>query len=284
MQSKGTELRKAFLPVEHTTQYTNVYHCCVWKTGSQWITSLLSDPVTYQYSSLGHYDPSRYGADMREIPTDEREYRRPFPAGTAVGPLYISFGAYQRISKEGPSRALFVIRDPRDIIVSWYHSAKTTHIVEKDSESLLYRSRKKLQRVSLEEGIKHSIDHLTYYNTFDAMRSWVQQKDREDVLILRFEDIAQSNNFDEFRKLFNFFDIQITDDKLQDLLYAYSFERLTGRKRGEEVNTDSHLRGGKEGGWQDYFTDDVWQHFSGKVGKGLIETLGYPIHDRELEA
>src|SRR5438094_804666 len=43
----------------------NLYHCCVPKTGSQWIGKILSDPIFYRYSGLEgyHYQTSLPGGD-----------------------------------------------------------------------------------------------------------------------------------------------------------------------------------------------------------------------------
>jgi len=50
------ENRSRLVRVKHHTSAQNIYHCCVHKTGSQWIRRIFSDLRTYQYSGLRSYN------------------------------------------------------------------------------------------------------------------------------------------------------------------------------------------------------------------------------------
>ncbi len=40
---------------ETESPYTNIFHACVHRTGSQWLRKFLADPIVYQYSGLRTY-------------------------------------------------------------------------------------------------------------------------------------------------------------------------------------------------------------------------------------
>ena len=281
-RSRMTELRRLYLPVEHEARYRNVFHCCVQKTGSQWVKSLLLDPRSFQYSGYSHYHPQsrQVGAGDRRRAT-EREIRGGFPKRSIISPLYISYDRYAEIPKEGETRAFFVMRDPRDLLVSWYHSAKKNHIVGPDETTPLARAREALNRLDREDGLKYAVDYFEERGRFEALASWADADDAE-VLLCRYEDFVGADPQGAFRRLFAHCDIQIPDDALEALLEAYSFEKLSGRKRGAE-DTGSHLRSGRAGDWRTTLTPAVLDHYHAVAGD-LAERLGYARTDVEADA
>lgn len=272
-RSRMTELRRFYLPVEHEARYRNVFHCCVQKTGSQWVKSLLLDPRSFQYSGYSHYHPQsrQVGAGDSRRAT-EREIRGGFPTRSLVSPLYISYDRYAEIPKEGETRAFFVMRDPRDLLVSWYHSAKKNHIVGPDETTPLARAREALNRLDREDGLKYAVDYFEERGRFAALASWADADDPE-VLLCRYEEFVSDDGQAAFRRLFDHCDIRIPEDRLGALLEAYSFERLTGRKRGSE-DTSSHLRSGRAGDWRTSLPDGALDHYHAVAGD-LAERLGY---------
>jgi hypothetical protein len=264
--------RALLVPVKHRSQYVNVFHCCVHKTGSQWIKSLLGDLTVYRYSGLvnhSYQDHLRGGFDPR--PIVDRTFDRPFPARTVVTPLYVTYENYQRIPKRGPSRGFFVMRDPRDLVVSWYFSAKISHI----PMGGILRMRRELNALSKEDGLIYAIEHLQEYGQLVAMDSWAAAARRDpEVLVLRYEDIRNSDPT-VFDRLFGALDIRMPPDVLADIVNAYSFERLAGRKGGGE-DEKSHLRAGGASSWRKHFTDKVYARFVDITGD-LTGRLGYPV-------
>jgi hypothetical protein len=256
-------------PVDYRSSYSNVFHCCVQKTGSQWIGSLLADLMTYRYCGLRHYAYqtwTRKGYDPRRL--TERSFTEPFPINTVVSPLYIDYANYTNIPKMGKHKAFFVTRDPRDIVVSWYFSSRYSHIPIGDIPVI----REALNGMSIEDGMIYSIDYLEDFGLFSTLRSWAEA-DRKDpnILIVRYEDIAGSD-FAAFRQLFSELDIRIPDNVLEELIGAYSFKRLSGRREGVE-DQKSHIRKGGAGSWKKYFDGRIASRFEEVTGD-LIEKLG----------
>jgi len=270
-----SQLRSFYINVNHKSENINIYHCCVQKTGSQWIKAMLWDLMTYQYCGLKphSFQGRRLKSDGRRSVTEPIEID-PFPENTIVSSLYMTYENYLRISKEKPHKTFFVMRDPRDLVVSWYFSTKNSHIIKKDPSRGLYQAREKLNHLSERDGLLYTIDSLHERGKFALLSTWAEgaRKDN-DVLMVRFEDLTARDNFLTFRNLFNYLDIQMPDVALRDLIHAYSFERLTGRKRGVE-NRNSHLRSGTSGDWKHYFDDVVEKRFRDVTGN-LLEQLDY---------
>ena len=106
----------------------NIYHCCTHKSGSQWLMAIFKDPMVFAYSGLDHYryvDELPEKIDRRKI--TDRYFEHPFPKYKIVSPLYVTYDSILKIPKSGHYKTIFILRDPRDLIVSDYFSLKYSH-------------------------------------------------------------------------------------------------------------------------------------------------------------
>lgn len=266
-------LSQSFLhitPILYRSSNANIYHCCVHKTGSQWIKSLLSDVITYQYSGLGHYSyQSRIyeGYDPRKI--TDRSFTEPFPENRIISPLYVNYHNFQSIPKPIRYKAFFILRDPREILISWYFSAKFSHI----PIGYIPEIRRKLRRLSATDSMLYAIDYLNEFGLFGSMRSWKDAEDKDpNIMVVRYEDLVASG-LESFGRLFTFLDIGMLPATLLDLLQVYSFKRLSGRNVGTE-DTKSHIRKGGSNSWKKHFNETIAARFVDVTGD-LVHCLGY---------
>lgn len=262
---------KSIFFVRHRSENENVFHCTVQKSASQWILSMASDEKMYRYSGLVSYQYTQEmpgGFDSRKI--TELSFDRPFPSRTFVTPLYIDYKNFREIPKPRKYKAFFVMRDPRDLLISWYFSAKYSHPLVGE----LGRIRQELQRLDVEGGLVYGIDYLENEGLFKAQRSWADASKKDpNVLLVKYEKLIAPDNAVLFRQVLNHCDIRIPDNQLNDLLKSYSFEKLSGRKRGQE-DQKAHYRKGVQGDWRNYFTDKIQNRFM-EVSGDLLAAWQY---------
>lgn len=271
-------IRYSPLFVSHRSTAVNVYHCTVQRTASRWLRGVLSDVRVHRFSGLRPYDHhARLPRGFDPRPLTKRPFEEALPRRRLVTPLYVGYSDYRSIPKPETVRTFFVMLDPRDIVTSWYFAMKKSH---KSLDGALTPIREELNRLGRVEGMLHAID-LLEENTgmFEALGSWVSDEARKDeaVLLIRFEDITGDGNFSTFRRLMDHCDIAIPDDTLSELLEDHSFERLTGRSRGD-ADEESHMRKGVHGDWRNHFTDEIQERFREATGD-LVRAMGY----REIE-
>lgn len=206
--------------------------------------------------------------DVRRL--DERFFDKPFPKNTFCSPLYISYNSFQTIPKPEHYRAFFVMRDPRDIVVSWYYSARYSHALVGPLSNI----RQQLENLSQDDGLIYGIDYLESTGLFKSLASWVSANNHDpNVMLIKFEEAASADNYVVFRQLFDFCDIQIPELTLKTVLQDYSFKNMSGREQGSE-DISSHYRKGVQGDWENHFTDVVTQYFE-QVTTALTDNLGY---------
>jgi hypothetical protein len=262
LEAHNARLRLA-VPVTSRCEYGNIYHCAVRKTASQWIKALFSDPIVYRYSGLLPYDPRPY----------KWRYPQAFPPNRVVSTLFISHERFMRIPRPDRYRAFFVLRDPRDVVVSSYFSTRNSHTPMGDVPAV----RKVLQEKPFKEGLLYVISRLAEKGTFRSLRSWATAPSAQAVRLVRYEDLTGEQQTDEVDRLMRHCGIVLPSSDLAVLLSRYSFSRMRTDRAG--AGSTSHYRKGKPGDWRNHFDDDVYEAFAAATGD-LVEVLGYPARDQ----
>jgi hypothetical protein len=237
------------------------------KTGSQWVKALLSDPVVYRYSGL--------------LPFDQRVQRRLYPHAVptrhVVSSLFITREGFNALPKPEKYRAFFIMRDPRDVVVSGYFSLRNSHTPMGD----VLRHRKALQELPFKEGLLYVINHLAETNLFAQIKSWVVAPSDETFRVFRYEDLIGERQADEVDQLMRHCGIAIPPAELTALLDRHGFSRM--RKKRREAGPTAHYRKGKAGDWLNHFDDDIYDAFAAATGN-LVELCGYPSREESLRA
>jgi hypothetical protein len=182
----------------------------------------------------------------RTVTFETFPYTEPFRRGWIVG-LYASYQHYLRIPKPESYKTFFVFRDPRDIVVSHYFASRSGAQRSNDPRY------EKL--IDPDDGISWMMDRLEEMGLFSALHSWATMPQEDPrVLLLRFEDLIGSRQFEVFKTLFVHCDIAVPDDVLQELLADHSFAILSGGRQPGEQDVTSHYRKGVAGDWRHCFT------------------------------
>jgi len=262
------DYRLSVLPVEYQSDVENIFHCTVNKAGSQWIRAILYDPVVYRYSGLKPYFPRVKGVETRSY--WECSYAQGFMLRRIITPVYIMYDKFRVMPKPEKFKAFFVMRDPRDITVSYYFSLAYTHTPIGD----VPKKRRILNDLDLKRGLIWTIQHLKEIGLYDALRSWrFAAKEDSRILVVRLEDLSGPNKVEVFGNLFEHCDIRLPEAELKALLDRYSFEVMKKRDHRQAKNI-SHYRSGKPGDWRKYFDNEVANAFK-QYTEDLVEYLGY---------
>lgn len=252
----------------------NIYHCCVQKTGSQWIKAILADELILNRTGMTIHTYHRYipGGDNRKL--TGRTFDKPFPENCILSPLYMDYKGYLSIPKPNCYSTFCIIRDPRDIIISWYFSVKYSHPLM----GKIPQHREILDKIPLAEGLIYSIEYLKNYGLFEALQSWVSGSAYDPhIKLFRFEDlIDMERQVSLFTGLFSHCHIQLTGSEIKHLMEKYCFKEMQkkGQNNQSKNQAISHYRKGAPGDWRNYFTGEVISAFKKNLGD-LVKELGY---------
>lgn len=248
------------------------YHFCNWKTGSQWVRLLLSDPRLQRrtglparlfHNGVGHVPAAISG----QFPRADRFIATPLFAGSDL---------LEGIAATADDRAIFVTRHPRDLLVSFYFSNLQTHPLNDD----VSRRRLELASVDTETGLLRTMDH-----GFDEMirigDSWSNtgsSDHRCPVRVVPFEDLCGAQAEAAWIGLIEHLSGKTVDAPLvRRLLRTYSADSM----RGSSPAT-SKLRKRSTAGWEQHFTDRVENEFRSRYAD-VEQRWGY-VHPHTREA
>ena len=251
--------------VPRPDHYT-VYHCCIQKSASRWFLRFFRDRELQGYTGLAVYEPKENfvpgGPDLRALGE--------IPTGFFVTPLYVRYGDFAaRVPKPPEYRAFYVMRDPRDIVVSDYFSLRYSHPT---THEYICTMREKLSRMSKEDGLAERIENARG-SYFSVLAEWGAAEADELVRLFRYEDLFGPDQEIAIADLLVHCRLRIPRRVLRRLLAKHSFERLAGRPQGQE-EVRQHYRKGVAGDWRNHFTEGHKRLFKSKAGE-LLVALGY---------
>ena len=226
-----------------------VFHVTHWKAGSQWIRGVLEEAVPDRIVPLKE--------DMSHVSED------PIVPGGVYTPVYMARPPFEKAVGDVDRRTFVIIRDLRDTLVSWYFSLKLSH----GSNQFVDEFRARLQALPEPEGIMFLVQNrLT--GMAHIQQSWLES----DALIVRYEDLIADEQ-GQYRRIFEHCELDVPDARRREIVDKHSFERMAGRKRGEEDVTKHH-RKGVAGDWRNHFTPEIKNVFKERLGEALV-TAGY---------
>jgi hypothetical protein len=176
------------------------------------------------------------------------------------------------------TRLVILVRDPRDIMISYYFqlTKRTTN--------------HKVSRMSLSEFIRSTYlqNLLNFMNTIEKDRKFFK-----NALLLRYEDLHK-NTKGELDRLLKFLDVHVQDEVLEKALAVGKFENMlameqkhflnekTVRGSAEVLQTwnihdrDAYkVRRGKVGGYIDYLDKEDIEYLNAEIQNNLSPSLGY---------
>lgn len=255
----------SFLP-SRSPSVDTLMHCCVWKTASQWVRLVLSDPRIYQASGLTPY----HGRQIM----DGHSAQSPatIKSGTVCTSLYVSHDTFLELDKPKQWRAFFVVRDPRDLIVSRYHSDRFSH----RDIGRMSEVRNEMSSMSDEDGLLYIIEER-FQQLADIISSWINatrlDNNRDYIRIVRFEELTSENNVQVWFNLLSELGVTLPIETLRRVLNFYHHSRLRPPKSNVSSKAEKY-RSGKHGEWHSHFSPAVAKRFDDRFGH-LVTELGY---------
>ena len=232
-----------------TAPNPSLFHVTHPKAGSTWIVQVLQDTFLSRVTRrIGHFF-DRYQWQQGAV----------YPAVVAT------YDEYQAFEKPGPHRAFYVMRDPRDTMVSLYFSMKYSHTTEGFPHIAEFR--KLTENMTEAEGMLHVFD-TRMKRLAEFQQSWLDSGER----VLRYEDLI-TENAAQLPGLFDELGIEYERERLFKALERRSFEKTFKRPLGER-DEQSHGRQGLPGDWKNYVTPEIEPIIERRFG-AVLQQAGY---------
>lgn len=158
-------------------------------------------------------------------------------------------------------KVVYVIRDPRDVCISYYH------------HSLLFKN---IQfNGTFEQYMEAFMEGSTWFNYWLTVGEAWKRRNHPNVHIIFYEKM-KNNTFEELKKLTKFFGKDLTDEQLKKIEHYISFDEMKKRDShvcpAEDMATFVNLelaqqgaaffRKGVHGAWRDALSEDQKERFA----------------------
>lgn len=233
-------------------------------------SSLFSSFVLRNLDGLTHVDRAK-GLASGKLPLDTSlSFHR---KGIVYGPIRLSVSdqspIYRTLIKPvfrrefmRNKRAVFLVRDPRDILVSAYYSFGYTHglsQVEKLRQAQL-DERHRIQNMTIDDYVlSYAPDQAEHFSRIEKLSEWA-----EEAVILRYEDMIE--NFDGF----------IAEARrvlpMSDQVSGEIYRRSRPKSREDQ---SSHRRSGTTGGFRAKLKPETVETLNHNL-RLTLESFGYP--------
>jgi len=238
-----------------------IVHITLEKCGSQWVRDALTAPEIARLSGFA-YSKISFNLGTRS--------RLDLPDGKVSGPIY-NMNQWEWAHWRRPAdRAIVVLRDPRDVVISLLFSLLYSHGPDPGTE---------FNRDML--ATKNHGEELTdrMIEAFGAApRMFLTWADADDpmALVVRYEDLI-ADQTSAFGHIYEWLGWRIPRDVLDTVVDRLDFKRRCGRAPGT-LDPFSHYRKGIAGDWRNYFLRKHGRHWEAAY-PGLLRSTGYESSD-----
>jgi len=231
-------------------------HITLPKCGSQWVRDVLSAPELLSYSGLS------YSGEALSYPFV-------LPEGQFNGPIY-NMNPSEWLGWKCPGdKAVVVLRDPRDRLVSYLFSTLYSHENSTTNEhirNILSAIANNNMRINL---LIYFLSLVRFY------LAWTSQVS-DDALVVRYESLIK-DQYGEFRRILDWLGWHVPDEVLGAVVERLSFKTRSGRSSGE-TDIFSHYRRGIAGDWRNHFSRENGSRWE-RLYPGFLTKIGYENSD-----
>lgn len=241
---------------------SDIYLVSYPKSGNTWVRYLLAYAIWPELTDvdlveMAAYIPSFHLKHDSKMLLDSRA-----PCNQLKHRIIKEHTPYNRLAKKHVKRALCVVRDGRDAMVSYWH----------------FCNQRDQTNIPLGDFIELSSKPGHSYGPWKShVKGWLNA-DLDSKLIVRYEDLID-DTVACLKKALDFAEISVPEKDIENAVRRASFDSMKKleKEKGfnlEQLRTVEFVRQGKQGSWQEVFGPEDLELFN-KYHGGAIPELGY---------
>ncbi len=228
------------------------------RSGANWLLKMLSDYLRIPYRDLDKKPESITGSLLKKfvnIPPLAR-----FNSTKCLNPLkYLGkTHVFHNIPSSTNKKIIYVIRDPRDVMVSYYHHEKNfTRKVLNRQTAFNFND-----DLSVKEELFAYIQHRFETKSFPYL-NWSehvkQALNDPGIFIIKYEDLLKTPSA-QMAKAIEFLELKMDHKRIASIVSHHSFEKEKRRLKESRQDYSIHLRKGVSGEWKGLFNKEMLEY------------------------
>jgi Sulfotransferase domain len=246
--------------------------CSYPKSGRTWLRYMLAHVLVTHFALDVKLDLANM---FSVVPNDDLDVERGWPGYRFLGVLPSVATSHKRYKERlhGGCRIIFLVRDPRDVVVSyWFHRSRHMGLLAGELSEFVRDPR---------YGITDMLDYL---------ETWAVAAERERLLIVSYEEM-KADAFFSLRRICDFLEVPVSDNTIRAAAAAGEFSRMREMELETAVggyvydrSDDSALRvrRGRAHGFVDYLSRADEKAISSHLASAshwvqkILDRPGYP--------
>ena len=182
------------------------------KAGSTLLNKIIRHCCLYHKIPFVNFPSETFQRGFPFESVDQNIIKHFEPKGYCYGGFRVITPAFRDFDFS-PYKKIFLVRDPRDILVSFYYSVLKSHTIPKEgvaSENLI-KARERLQTMDINDYTLRQAPQL-----LQRMNN-IQLVGHENIKLYRYEDVI-FNKKEWIKDMFNFLELSLEEAKLNQIL------------------------------------------------------------------
>ncbi len=241
---------------------SDIYLVSYPKSGNTWMRYLMAYAIWPELIDIDLVEMASYIPSFGLKQDTEKMLDPKSPCNQLKHRIIKEHTVYNENSKRHVERAICLVRDGRDAIVSYWY----------------FCNQRDQTQIPLSDFIQVSAKPNHSYGAWKShVMGWINA-DLEAKLIIRYEDLLQNPEI-WLRSALEFAEIEVSDEVVKQAISRASFGAMKKLEQTKGFNLDqlktvNFVRQGKQGTWEDIFTRNDLERFN-KFHGGSIQELGY---------
>jgi len=241
---------------------SDIYLVSYPKSGNTWMRYLMAYAIWPELTDIDLVEMASYVPSFRLENDANKMLDAKSPCNQLKHRIIKEHTAYNSAAKKHIKRAIYLVRDGRDAIVSYWHFCN-----QRDQSSIPLS-----EFIELSAKPEHSNGAWK-----EHVIGWINA-DLDAKLIIRYEDLLQ-NPEKCLRSALDFSEIEVSDAVIKQAVSRASFDSMKKLEQTkgfnlEQLKTVDFVRQGTQGSWKGSFGQKDLEYFKQFHG-GLIKELGY---------
>lgn len=225
------------------------------RSGGNWLLKMLSAYFKIPFRDLDRTPETYFGNFLLKyfnIPPLARFNSR---IGLNLTNYIEKTHVFKKINFSKEKKLIYLIRDPRDVMISYYHFEKffLRDVLKKQTEFQFNDGLSIYEEITDYIKYRFETESFPYNNWSDHVREALSYK---NILIVKYEDLLESTTT-KMIEIIKFINNDYDYDKVENIVSYHLFNKEKSRLENKKKEFSIHLRKGIIGDWKEYLNNDI---------------------------